>query len=549
MAGQIRQFVAQGELNPTDRGSTARAIAAGHVESEYNKIGNDVSGAIDQAGKQYVQQRTQEQSLKALQLTAKTQELATASWADAVAKDAASDVHNPNLAQDWQKTFLTPALDAIGGTLDTKEGQDWWAEHRLNVEQHFSERNAADVSSLAGVHALTSFEESQKSSENLTYMDPSSGNLARGNLQTAKELALRQLAVNGPISVEAAAQIEAHFNQGLEAVTLAQGRGLIDKAADPVAAYKDFVSKPEAITHLTDNQRNSLSNYADATASQNEVKAKAAVVQQRKDEDDAADVVVSKIQTLVQVQPDGTYKVDPAAFDAIKVLNNLPGAQRNPEKVRALSAWLEHAATQKPAVVDEPTMYSDFVQRAVLPDGDPRKLTQNEIFLAAAAGKITPQHVNMFQEQIKPDADPGMKQLDKDMALFMEDHKAQFKASDALAGSANPIGDHDFWQFQRYVEGLKQSMLARGLKPAEVDAQLLDPKSRAFIGAHIAAFKQNHLSGPDHIAAIAASRQPPAPATAAGPAPAAPAVAPGVVPALKGETPEQYDARVARGGH
>jgi len=130
--------------------ATATAIAAGHIQQSYNEIGRNVGQGISQAGQAVVKHITDTQTLKALQLSAEATANAAQDWNATVAADAQSDVHDPNLAADWKKEKLGPALDAIGQTLGTQEGQQWWATHRVAIEQHFNDTTTADVSTLAG---------------------------------------------------------------------------------------------------------------------------------------------------------------------------------------------------------------------------------------------------------------------------------------------------------------------------------------------------------------------------------------------------------------
>lgn len=475
MAGNIRQFDAQGELQPTDRGSTANAIAGGHVASEYGRLGSELGSGVSTLGKAIETHTTQEQTLKALQLSAQAAEHGIADWNQTMAGDAAGENHNPNLATDWRTTKLAPALDDIGKTLTTQAGQQWWAEHRVQIEQHFAETTAADMSTLSGQQAVRDFVATGNSAENLAYMDPSSGNLARGTVDTARALAIQRLGANA--SPQAIDQINQHFDVLQTATTLAQGRGLIDKAPDPEAAYRQFVAQPEAVTHLNDTQRNSLENYAETTARSNEVKARAAVTAQQKTEDDQADAVQARISAGL-LQPDGTMIATPAAISAFHQWSQMPGALRHPEAIRALGNMIEsHASNQRKHDADDPTTYSGFVQRALLPEGDPNRLTRDEVFLANANFKISDRTMNQLQEQIKAGPqDPALSHLWKTEGEIVQAAKRAITTSTEF-GEADPDGDANFYMFQIDVHKAIVAAQAAGKTPAEIENDLLNPTS------------------------------------------------------------------------
>lgn len=503
----IRQVNSQVEgVQPTDRGSTALAISGGRVASNYEQLGSDVGGAINKAGRQYVEHVTRQEQLTALNLSAQAQAAQAQQWNTLVAQDAASDLHDPHLADKFQET-VTKSLDDVGKSFTTEEGQQWWAEHRIGVETHFRETTAADMSTLEGAQAVRNNIQIGKTAESLAYNDPSHADAARGTLESARKLAMAQLAATGHADPRALIQLNQVYDQQLEAVTLAQGRGVIDAAVnagqDPEAAFKAFAATGPAVTHLDDGNRNSLQNYAEAATRAKEVKDRTAENLTRRAEDDAADQAISAMQAKVTPRADGTYQVDPSVYDDLRRVALLPGAQRNPEKLRALEGWLEHAGTQVPVKTNDATTYSDFAQRALLPDGNPQRLTQDEIFAAEATGKLTSQSATMFREQVKPGPkDPAAVSLDKTFEHFVDGFAERITHTDE-GSPVDPAGGARLYEFRSDMRAKIDAAIAAGVKPADVERTLLNPNDPSYLGQFAGVFAgDNQEAMRDHVEAL-----------------------------------------------
>lgn len=559
----IRQFTSGVDsLTPTDRGSTALAIAGGRVASAYDSAGNDlarsgralgdavsgVGSAIEEAGKKYVEHVTTTQMLHALDLAAKAQAAAAQDWNQTMAADAASDTHDPALADKWQKDKLAPSLDAIGATFSTKEGQEWWAQHRVQVQQHFTETTAADMSTLAGVQAVQNFTNAGNSAQSLAYNDPTSANLARGTMEAAQKVAIRSLGANA--SPSAVAAIMREGEQQSAAITVAQGRGAVDASPDPVAAAKAFMASPEAVTHLDDNQRAAINGYAETVARSNDTRAKAAQVQAQKAEDDQAEAVSTQISAGL-IGADGTIAITPQAVEAFHRYAQMPGALRNSGQVRALGNMIEaHAGAEQKHDKDDPTTYSDFVQRATLPEGDPRRLTKTEIFQANANFLISDRFMNQLQEQIKPDSqsNPGQKLLDENLTRYFASVKKTFTGTDPKTGETDLDGDRKFYNFQFEIRRQAAARVAAGDSPEAVNRAMLDPTSTIYVGLQAPLFLKTGQSAAAYNAEHAATGAippvlgtPPAAKPQAGRAPA-----PGAVAWKPGESWEAYLKRTGQ---
>lgn len=591
----IRQVNSQVDgLNPSDRGSTALAISGGRVASNYEQLGSDVGGAIKKAGAQYVEHVTRQEQLTALNLSAQAQSQAAEQWNTQVAQDAASPLHDPHLADKFNEG-IGKTLDNIGNSFTTEEGQQWWQEHRVSVEQHFRETTAADMSTLEGAQAVRNNIQIGKTAENLAYMDPSHADAARGTLESARQLAMAQLAATGHADPRALVQLNQLYDQQLQAVTVAQGRGVIDAAVnggqDPEAAYKAFAATPAATTRLDDGNRNSLQNYAEAAARAKEVKDRTAENLARRAEDDAADQAISGMQAKVTPRADGTYQVDPTVYDDIRRVALMPGAQRNPEKLRTLESWLEHAGTQVPVKTNDASTYGDFAQRALLPDGDPHRLTQDEVFAAEATGRLTSQSASMFREQIKPGPkDPAVVSMDKTFENFLKGYENRITHTDE-GSPVDPAGGARLYEFRSDMRAKIDAAIAAGVKPADIERTLLNPNDPSYLGQFATVFAgDNQEAMRDHVEALlkragdphapqapadrawlntdlgrwwvtrelgpdAVNRIPALPRGSSNGAPAADAAPvsraapmPGVATRRQGESPEAYLARTAHGG-
>lgn len=557
-------------FSPTDRGSTSLAIAGGRVAGAADDSGRSIASGgaaigrglgalgngIEGAGKAYVEYKTTQDTLNGLALAAKAQQNAVADWNTLVAADAAADVHDPQLADKWQKEKLAPALDSVGEVFTTQEGKEWWAQNRLKYEDHFAQTTAADMSTLAGHQAVQSFEKTGNSATSLAYDDPTAAGLARTTMAEANKMAIRALGPNA--SPQAINQLKSAADLQMTAITLAAGKGAIDKAPDPTAALNAFLASKEAVTELDQGQRDQLRNYADSVERTQKTAANAAKQEAKRVQNEAADKVSSTISAAM-VGPTGEVVVGPDVVKAFHDYAQMPGA--DPGQVRALGNMIDShvkaagkagagETASKQHDTDDPTSYGDFVTRATLPINDPRRLTRTEIFEANAQFLISDRTMNQLQEQIKPDASPEKTTLYEGISDFLKTAKPQFKASNEF-GEVDPAADQRFYNYQYAIRRWADGHLAAGKTPAEVQKLLLDPKSDGFVGKMLPQFTQSTQNGMNQAASAKTPPVPllqrlgmggkPAPAPAAKPGAPAPADPNARRP---GESPAAYLARV-----
>lgn len=469
-------------LQPSDRGiqaadsaAQASAIAGRSVMASYEQLGREVGSTVAYGGERYQEHVTRQEMQTGLKNQAGLVTNLTASWHDAVARDAASDVHDPHLYETWANEHMKPALDQMDASFSTTKSQAWWTEQKATLTQHFLERGLADTSSLAGVQAVLDAKQTANAAEALAYQDPTSANLARGMVSQSVNAAIANL---GQLATpEAIATLKEHNGVQMAAITLAQGRGIIDTASDPVAAAKQFLDTPEATQHLDGSQRDAIQRYGQQQETVLREKQKAADLQARQQLETEGKAYFARLRASM-VDDNGQIHSSPeivqAAKDgAIKYGSVLPGEVNTAFEAVQLA---NDRASEHKDVQTNPTTFSTLAQGAA--DGT---LTAQDVDKAYLAGFLSNTDYTKLHEMAdRTDKDPAERHLQKTLETFLKEKKAAILGMDPAGRS--PARFERYYEFETSMRQAVDVARKGGLNAQQIEKELLDPTSSHYLG-------------------------------------------------------------------
>lgn len=469
-------------LQPSDKGiqasdsaAQASAFAGRSIQASYEQLGREVGSTVAYGGEQYQEAVTRQQLQTGMKNQAGLVAGLTADWHNTVAQDAASDTHNPHLFEQWAQEKLHPALDQLDQSFSTKKAQLWWTEQKASLQQHFTERGVADVSSLAGVQAVMDAKQTGNAAQSIAYQDGSSGDLARGMVSQSIDAAIANLGPNA--TAEAIATLKEHGQAQATAITLSQGRGMIDRSSDPVAAAKQFLDTKEAQLYIDGSQREAIERYGEQQERVVKEKAKAADLQARQQLETEGKGYFARLRASM-VDDNGQIHSSPelvqAAKDgAIKYGSILPGEVNT--AFNAIQLANDRASEHKD-VQTNPIVFGTLAQSAA-----GGTLTSQDVDKAYLSGSLSnTDYTKLHEMSDRTSTDPSERQLQKQLEAFLSEKKAAILGTDPAGRSPK--------RFERYYEfetAMRQAVdVARkgGLNAQQIQDQLLNPTSKNYLG-------------------------------------------------------------------
>src|SRR5262249_5908293 len=145
-------------LQPTDRGTESRVQQGRRIGAAYNQVaeslrdmghrmGQQLGGAIRDAGDAAVQYQTHREISQGVGSYALLQDSLITQWNDLAKK---ADPNDPTVRQSFIEGTLTPGLQKWADAFQTEGGQKWAQERQRALLDHMYEKTAADMGTLAG---------------------------------------------------------------------------------------------------------------------------------------------------------------------------------------------------------------------------------------------------------------------------------------------------------------------------------------------------------------------------------------------------------------
>lgn len=477
-------------LHPDEGGAAGFANEGRHIESTFARMGNDIGGGIAALGTEWERHTTVQANLTTMKLQTAKLVQRQQEWAQAVAEDAAAPQHNANLLADhmtkWQQED-----DEFASTMPTQEARDFASEAAIRQHQHFAETGMADMGTLAGHQAVLDYHQHGVFAQSGAYNDPTAANHLRGETDTNLQTAIAALGPNA--TAQAINTLRTENEQQKVAITLAQARGTVDHAVDPIGgapgagvqpAIKAFLESPEAKLYLDEAQASQVRGYADAEVRQRDAQAKAADVTQRRQAEDEGHAAYS--QLLLAMRDPKTGAPIPPSPEMMAAINDFGKKYGGvlPAEVKALTdsvgTSLDHAINHTD-VASDPNTYGQLTGKVG------NGLTHQDVDVAHARGLLSERDFHDLHESVeRVGNDPSRKLLAQQTTEFFNSVKSQIGQVDQL-GMLKGLDADRYYRFQSDVQNTIATELARGKTPEEVRTMYLDPRS------------PNYLFGPGQI--------------------------------------------------
>lgn len=460
-------------LRPSETGVEATAGAARRGGAFFNQaaesiqsIGRDANSAINAVGDVAVKQMDHAIiSKKAADFT-DLQEKLTQQWNE-TAKTA--DPNDPTVAAKFREEVLKPALEAYQdtGVLGTENGNKFVEAKAQSLAEHFSQKTAADMSTLAGIAVRKNINDSTTSMSNTALLDPSSvPNLLKGVDHTIGAV----VGSSPTLSAVDAARVSSEVSDATKkAIVHAGAIGAIQKSGNPEATadewikkYPDYISGADAKA-LAGNARQQIrANNYDFE------------MNRRREKEIATDKSNEKTnQYLIDVRSqDPRLANDPTAK---KILND-PTLLKT-DKNNLLNLIDRQLKPETDTRLSQQT-FVGLLREMRAPDADPDKVMQKawdaRLMDPGKPGSMSEKDFNQFRAEVVARKTPEGAALEHDRASFFKNYGT------AIAGATYTpaVGDPKVYNAEMDARRVENDLRKKGLDPHLA----YDPASEYFLG-------------------------------------------------------------------
>lgn len=410
----------------------------------------DLGGSVTQLG-QALAQRKAQREISALNAEfAAAQAELTVEWQETLRTADPSDL---DTADRFREGSVATRLASLEQKATSREAKDYFSRLSAGLSSSFLVTTEAGMASLAETAAVDSFNTFKNQFANAVTADPYSfedvlpnidmaieGYVQTNNLSREQAIKLRSEAASNTAMSAAMARVEANPDEGIE---------FID-----AGGYSEY---------LDPRQNARLKSYGE-TIKRSQEAAREKAIQQRLDakRSNALAAVIAPdgsvdqdalLQVSAQLARDPDFQSDPAGQAA--AFNLIRGLQADAEDSRANKT--------------NPQLMQSFVQRALLPRGNPNRATITEVQERIANG-ITAADANHIINIIQGQEDPATK-------AFYEAQDGAFRAGrSVIAGSSdlalvsNPAAIIDYQNFENWARARSLQLFKEGMSPTDVFA-------------------------------------------------------------------------------
>ena len=454
-------------LQPNERASDALAQAARTTGALYNQaasftrqLGDEVVSTgkmIGDAAEDYVAFREVSTGGAAY---ASMHENINKAW-DTTLKN--SDANDPTVAARFHEQVVTPVLEQFGSGFITKRGREWALQRTQSFDHHMRVKQAADMSTMAGIAARTNLEQSVNSFSNAVRDDPS-------GLDVAIEAYKSQVgALTGSRNLDAEAQARlrgAATQKGIEQIVLSAVSGAIMK--NPEAGIR-LASDPRYSKYISGADVKRLESEAKmhARAAREDMRwAEYLKKQERERESDTAEG--NYMQRL--------YSDNPAEVSAKAVTSDHVLSRE--AKTRLIGLIEREQKDPTPAHVSRATT-ADLLSRLRLPEGSQYRLNSvGPIYDAMIAGKLTRADFGFLQKEFKDMRTPEGERLSAASSTFIRDYRAMIERPDPATGLASVDAKERAYFFETDTIRMIHEYRQQGRNPYD----LFNPSHPDFLG-------------------------------------------------------------------
>jgi hypothetical protein len=465
------------------------------------KLGNSVMGVAD-----VLQQRKEQAEVSDLNAKlSKAHADFTISWQERLKK---ADPADTTLAENFNKEF-DDYVGSLRENVETAAGEKYFINSSSQMQAHFRQSTYAGQAQLAGIKAREDFQQGISNRSSALLNDP-----------TALDMSLQQ--TEADLEAKVAAGLPREIAEKLRGDSRAQlAKSAIRGWAtlDPDHTLKQLKAG-KWDTYVDGDVKHQMIGEANQAINAREIEANQKRAEQERIKRDTQDRIQQDM--LSKIVNGGLRPTDILADKALDF------GQKN----QMLSILQQHV--DKPPKTD-PATYSDLLSRIHLPDGDPKKLVdQQELVKYAEQRRLSISDLNALRNEIDGDNTQEGKINSTMKTQIMALAKARLVKKDIM-GTEDPYGQEQYSQFLGEFLWTYQDEVKKGKSPR----QLLDPASQDYLGSKI--LNKYHKTPQQRMQEQVKYMQRVTPVVTPTPAPA-------VVGRQPGETTAQYLERMKKAG-
>lgn len=458
---RIREYFARDvkiNVGPLQSLASAQAEAgrsqANAIKTQWDSAGKAISDTFSIVEKHLEQNDTSKLTADGAMTHAQLKK----QWSETVAQ---ADPNDPEVADKFMNDVVQPTLDKMSEGINTQRGQEMYEQMAARIKADMFETSAVDQSTLRGNAAVNNLQTFRNKTSSSLQTDPTGFRTAvamtdvvlqnyqatYGNEKTRDQLMTLGHEMKHEFAVSAL-QAMAKANPAAAKKAIASG------------AYDEFIDGTD---------KNSLDSYADQQQGADDAEQKSAAVELRKTQKDAFNASAATLSGAL-IGEDGRVVVPPNYFKDLITLSQAPEADAGTISAlrNAAIAALDRQA-KGPVVVSDPHVVDEFKNRMGLDPTDPRALTIDEVFQAAADGRLSEKDLGFYTKWVNSDSrDPEKNAAMREFNKVANAFKTSITKSNMLRSDA--AGDLLFSDFTREA----QSKLLAGLEAGKPLNELLD---------------------------------------------------------------------------
>lgn len=452
----IREYVSRAEV-PGPVGARRASAEDFDIGRGLAAFGNGVSSVSEALYKRAEQNEISDLSAKVADANARL----TNDWRERL-KNA--DPNDTELANKFMEDYDSQ-MQKLGENVQTRGGQLFLNRSTSELRGHFSTTVVAGQAELAAVRATQNYEKSVDGLSSGLLVDPS-------GFKTAIDLhdaGIDEQVKAGALPVEAALKLKP---RGAERLATSAIRGWIDldpedaKAQLKSGKWDSFIGGEVKHQLFAEAERSKTAKLIE----QDRIRQQAERAKQEKQQ-----VTQNEFLSLLS---EGKL----SANDILKSNLDPFGSGSKEQFLNLLKEHVSGNGMPKP----DPATVQDVWERIHLPDGDPRKLNdENE--LNGMFGRLGIEWIKTFRAEIQ-----GRRTGDGEIESQLKNGvidiaKGQLTKSNPLTGIRDPIGDEQYQKFMSVFLKEYQAQRLQGKSPMD----LLDPEKPDYLGKHILRFKRS----------------------------------------------------------
>lgn len=477
---QIVEYVNREGITPTDRGTEARVQQGRRIGASFNqvaeslrnfgnRVGQELGGAIRDAGDAAASYAAHREIGQGISSYALLQDSLVSQWND-ISKNA--DPNDPTVRQRFLENSLGPQLEKWGDSFNTDIGQNWARGRTSALLDHFYEKTAADMGTLAAQAVDNNVRTVGNTYQSTAYKDPSMVN----HLLDQTDASIGGLVDSSPNLKGVAAgkaKIEIAERQK-EAIVKSGAFGAISKSRNPEATADDWVRRyPQ---YITGAEAKSF-----AAQARQEIRARNYDYEtnRRRDKEIAQD---RSTESAAQYELDLRSRDPKLANDptAQKILND-PALTRTDR--RNLLNYIDRQAKPETDARVSAQTFVGFMRDLNEPDSDPQALNQRawDAYTKGEPGQSGSMSYNdliRFRKEVEDRKTPEGMALQKDRNDFFKQYAATVDPDFARLGIHTPLGGQAMYLAEKDAMRQEQNLRKKGIDPHE----LYDPRSPHFFG-------------------------------------------------------------------